>query len=200
MNQKPEKTSAEKANGFKRLFQSKSLRPILISAIIVLACALVYLVLSLTVLKEPAQEEKPTIGNHGEQMASGRPFVIDPFSFDALQGIRVENDFGGFYFYRGEDDEFYFENAEAVLYDSTTAWHQEQNYASAGDVLQNVSIVDSLMNFCRYLLSTEEVVGYDAEHMDSYGLAGRGRAAMTLEYTDSTGKEVKNTVFFGDND
>ena len=181
---------------FSRLWQDKRYRAILISGAAILLCAAVYLTLRFTVLRPEEDVPLPTVGNHGEAMASGRPFVIDPVSADLLQAIRVENEFGGFYYYRGEDGEFYFEGAESMYYDQTSDWMNNTS-ANMEDILQSVSMVDSLVNLVRYMLSVQEVEGYDPGNLASYGLEERGKAAVTLTYLDEAGEERSETVFFG---
>jgi hypothetical protein len=82
-----------------------------------------------------------------------------------------------------------------MFYDQSSDWmnNSSQNFS---DLLGSVSMVDSLINMVRYMLSTEEVVGYDKANLGKYGLADHGRAAVTLTYTKD-GKEASETVLFG---
>ncbi len=190
------KTEPKLKFSFSEIWSNPRGRAIFLSAAVIIVCAILYVVLLFTVLRpEEEAEPLPTIGNHGEKMENGRPFVMDPIQIDALQGIRVENEFGGFYYYRGSDNEFYFEGAEHMLYDQSSDWmnNTSQDFS---DLMQSVSMVDSLMNLVRYMLSTEEVVGYDKADLAKYGLADRGQAAVTLEYLDGDQK-VSKTVYFG---
>ncbi len=179
-----------------KIWQDKRLRAILVSAGIILICALVYVVLLFTILKSEEKEVLPTEGNHGEEMVNGRPFVIDPVSSDHILSIEVENEFGGFRYYRGDDDQYYFENAEFMFYDQNTDFMDEES-GSVTDILGNLSMVDSLVSLARYMLATEEVIGYDKTNLSAYGLEGRGQAAITLTYLDLEGKEVSKTAFIG---
>ncbi|MBR5295827.1 MAG: DUF4340 domain-containing protein, partial [Clostridia bacterium] len=181
---------------FVKMWQDKRLRAILVSAGIILICALIYVVLLFTVLKTEEEKVLPTEGNHGEEMANGRPFVIDPIESDRIVSIDVENEFGGFRYYRGEDDQYYFQDAEYMFYDQNTELTSEDS-DSVTDVLGSLSMVDSLVSLARYMLATEEVVGYDKTNLSAYGLENRGQAAITLTYLDETDKEVSKTAFIG---
>ena len=152
---------------FVKMWQDKRLRAILVSAGIILICALIYVVLLLTVLKTEEKEVLPTEGNHGEEMVNGRPFVIDPVESDRIVSIDVENEFGGFRYYLGEDDQYYFQNAEFMFYDQNTELTSE-NADTVTDVLGSLSMVDSLVSLARYMLATEEVVGYDKTNLSAY--------------------------------
>jgi len=177
------------------IWKNKRVRPILLLGAAVLLCLLVYLVLLFTVLRPDDQEQTPTIGNHGEEMFNGRPFVVDPIESSQITAIKVENDKGGFRYYRGEDDIFYFEDAEFMLYDVTSDWMNTSS-EDVEDVLQGVSMTYSLVNHVCYLLSTEEVVGYNPD-LSVYGLDGNGKASMTLCYLDAEGKEISQTLIYG---
>ena len=181
---------------FSRLWQQKRFRSIFISALIILFCVILYVVLLFTVLKPEKEEPLPTVGNHGEEMESGRPFVVDPVESDLMLSIKVENDLGSYRYYKGEDGQYYFEGAEMMYYDQTSDWMNQSN-EDLSDIMQSVSMVDSLVNLVRYMLATEEVVGFDKENLASYGLEGRGKAAVTLTYLDHDGNEKTDTVFFG---
>jgi len=168
----------------------------MISAAVIVLCLIVYLVLLFTVLRSEEEESAPTIGNHGEQMASGRPFVIDPIEAAQIQSIKVNNKEGGYEYYRGEDDEFYFRGAEAMLYDNSTAWMTAE-YETMTDMMDSISIIDSLMGLSRYMLSNEEVVGYNKDNLAAYGLDGQGKASMEVTFLDKDGNSVTKKVYFG---
>lgn len=196
MNQKNNQEKKKFKFSFSEMWKNPRSRAIFLSAAVIVACAILYVVLLLTVLRpEKAEDPLPTVGNHGEQMENGRPFVMDPVAIDDLQSIRVENEFGGFHYYRGTDGEFYFEGAEHMFYDQSSDWMNSSSQ-DFSDLLESVSMVDSLINLVRYMLSTEEVVGYDKADLAKYGLADRGQAAVTLTYTKGE-KTESGTVFFG---
>ena len=169
------KSAGKKRVNFKELWQNKRIRAIIIALAVVILAGVVYLVLSLTVLKPEAEEELPTIGPHGETMHNGRPFVMEPLESKQITGIRVENDFGGFNYYKGVDGNFYFEGAEAMLYDQTSDW-MTTDYEDLSDILASVSMIDGLYGISRYMLATAEVEGYDASNLAAYGLDGDGQA------------------------
>ncbi len=196
MNQKQE-TKQKGKFSLRTMWQDKRMRSILISAAIILVCALIYVVLLFTLLRPEEEKVLPTVGNHGEEMASGRPFVIDPVEVDMVESIEVENEFGGFLYYKSDDGQFYFKGAEAMFYDQTSDWMDGASEQDLSDIMQSVSMVDSLVNLTRYMLSTEEVVGYDKENLAAYGLEGRGKAAVTLTWKTKDGGTEKATVFFG---
>lgn len=191
-----EKNNQEKKFSLVKIWQDKRLRAILVSSVIILICALIYIVLLFTVLKGEEKEVMPTEGNHGEQMVNGRPFVIDPVSSDRILSIDVENEFGGFRYYLGEDDQYYFENAEFMFYDQNTDFTDEET-GNPTDVLSSLSMVDSLVSLARYMLATEEVVGYDKTNLAAYGLEERGQAAITLTYLNEKDEPVSKTAFIG---
>ena len=196
MNQKKNQAKTKMTFSFSQMWKNPRSRAIFLSAAVIVFCAILYVVLLFTVLRpEKEADPLPTIGNHGEKMENGRPFVMDPVEIDDLQSIRVENEFGGFHYYRGTDNQFYFEGAEHMFYDQSSDWmnNSSQDFS---DLLGSVSMVDSLINMVRYMLSTEEVVGYDKANLGKYGLADHGRAAVTLTYTKD-GKEASETVLFG---
>lgn len=182
---------------FAALWQDKRMRSIIISALVILLCVIVYVVLLLTVLKPEEKKELPTEGNHGEQMQSGRPFVVDPVEVNRVLGIKVENEFGGFNYYKGDDGEFYFEGAEAMYYDQTSDWMKGAEGQDLSNLMESVSMVDSLVNLVRYMLATEEVVGYSKDNLASYGLENGGKAAVTLTYSNDKGETESKTVRFG---
>lgn len=199
---KEKMSKPEQKNGFSlsSLWKNKRTRSILVSAGVIVFCALIYVVLLMTVLKPDdtdSKKELPTEGNHGEEMSSGRPFVIDPVEVDLVTGIKVENEFGGFNYYKGEDGQFYFEGAEAMFYDQTSDWMKGTEGQDLSNLMDSVSMVDSLVNLMRYMLSTEEVVGYDKDNLAVYGLDGRGKAAVTLSYLNEKNEVESETVFFG---
>ena len=179
------------------MWQDKRMRSILISAIVILLCAIIYVVLLFTVLKPEEAEELPTEGNHGEQMQSGRPFIIDPVEVNRVLGIKVDNEFGGFNYYKGDDGEFYFEGAEAMYYDQTSDWMKGSEGQDLSNLMESVSMVESLVNLSRYMLATEEVVGYNKENLASYGLENGGKASVTLTYSNDKGEKESKTVRFG---
>ena len=179
------------------MWQDKRMRSILISAIVILLCAIIYVVLLFTVLKPEEAEELPTEGNHGEQMQSGRPFIIDPVEVNRVLGIKVDNEFGGFNYYKGDDGEFYFEGAEAMYYDQTSDWMKGSESQDLSNLMESVSMVESLVNLSRYMLATEEVVGYNKENLASYGLENGGKASVTLTYSNDKGEKESKTVRFG---
>ncbi len=191
-----EKNNQEKKFSLVKMWQDKRLRAILVSSLIILVCALIYIVLLFTVMKGEEKEVLPTEGNHGEQMVNGRPFVIDPVESDRILSIDVENEFGGFRYYLGDDDQYYFENAEFMFYDQNTDFSDEETNNPA-DVLSSLSMVDSLVSLARYMLAAEEVVGYDKTNLAAYGLEGRGQAAITLTYLNEKDEEVSKTAFIG---
>ncbi len=182
---------------FAALWQDKRMRSIIISALVILLCVIVYVVLLLTVLKPEEKKELPTEGNHGEQMQSGRPFVVDPVEVNRVLGIKVENEFGGFNYYKGDDGEFYFEGAEAMYYDQTSDWMKGAEGQDLSNLMESVSMVESLVNLVRYMLATEEVVGYSKDNLASYGLENGGKAAVTLTYSNDKGETESKTVRFG---
>lgn len=179
------------------MWQDKRMRSILISAIVILLCAIIYVVLLFTVLKPEEAEELPTEGNHGEQMQSGRPFIIDPVEVNRVLGIKVDNEFGGFNYYKGDDGEFYFEGAEAMYYDQTSDWMKGSEGQDLSNLMESVSMVESLVNLSRYMLATEEVVGYNKDNLASYGLENGGKASVTLTYSNDKGEKESKTVRFG---
>ena len=179
------------------MWQDKRMRSILISAIVILLCAIIYVVLLFTVLKPEEAEELPTEGNHGEQMQSGRPFIIDPVEVNRVLGIKVDNEFGGFNYYKGDDGEFYFAGGEAMYYDQTSDWMKGSEGQDLSNLMESVSMVESLVNLSRYMLATEEVVGYNKENLASYGLENGGKASITLTYSNDKGEKESKTVRFG---
>ena len=179
-----------------KVWSNKRLRSVFLAAFAILLSVAVYVVLLNTVLKPEENDELPTVGKHGEEMANGRPFVVDPFDADKLLGIQVENEFGGFHYYRGEDGNYYFENAEAIFYDQTSDWMNNTSQ-DMSNILESVSMVDSLVNMIRYMLANEEVEGYNKSNLSAYGLEGRGKAAATIRYENENGEEDSKTVFFG---
>lgn len=179
------------------MWQDKRMRSILISAAVILLCAIVYVVLLFTVLKPEETEELPTEGNHGEQMQSGRPFIVDPVEVNRVLGIKVDNEFGGFNYYKGDDGQFYFEGAEAMFYDQTSDWMTGEDGQDLSNLLESVSMVDSLVNLVRYMLATEEVVGYSKDNLASYGFENGGKASVTLTYSNDKGETESKTVHFG---
>ncbi len=179
------------------MWQDKRMRSILISAAVILLCVIVYVVLLLTVLKPEVKDELPTVGNHGEEMQSGRPFVVDPVDANRVLGIKVDNEFGGFNYYKGEDGQFYFEGAEAMYYDQTSDWMKGAEGQDLSNLMESVSMVESLVNLVRYMLATEEVVGYTKDNLAAYGLEGDGKAAVTLTYSNDKGETESKTVRFG---
>ncbi len=197
MKEKNTKQESKFKDLFSSLWQNKRTRSILISAAVILICAVVYVVLLLTILKPEVKEELPTVGNHGEEMASGRPFVVDPVDVSKVRGIKVDNEFGGFNYYQGEDGNFYFEGAEVMYYDLTSDWMKDAEGKDLSNLLESVSMVDSLVNLVRYMLATEEVVGYSKDNLAPYGLENGGKAAVTLTYENDQGKNESKTVRFG---
>ncbi len=203
MNQNSVKKSKEPKNNtskfsFKELWNGRQTRSILIASGAILLCLVVYVVLMFTVLRDEEEIPLPTVGNHGEAMQNGRPFVIGPFEESQLRGISVNNDKGGFNYYMGEDGVFYFEDAEAMLYNITSAW-MDSNYneEELGDMVDTISITDSLVFISRYMLAIEEVVDYNKDNLAVYGLDGEGKASMTVTYVDKDGTEKSQTVYFG---
>ncbi len=190
-----EKEKSLNKKGIKALWENKRMRSILLSVGVILVCAVVYVVLLLTLLAPEEEEVLPTVGNHGEEMSGARPFIVDPVELNQIQSIRVDNDLGGFHFYRAEDKEFYFEGAEHMLYDSQSDFAGEEN-EDVKDVLSGFSAVDALYSLVRYMLSDEEVVGYNKD-LSVYGLNDGGKASLTLTYLDDDGNEVIEKVIFG---
>jgi len=173
------------------------MRSIIISAAVILLCVVVYVVLLLTVLKPEEKVEFPTKGNHGEEMQSGRPFVVDPIEANRVQGIKVDNEYGGFNYYKGDDGQFYFEGAEVMYYDQTSDWMKNAEGQDLSNIMDSVSMVDSLVNLVRYMLATEEVVGYSKDNLAPYGLENGGKAAVTLTYLNDKAEVESKTVRFG---
>lgn len=197
MNKNAGKKTAEKKFSFSQAWNNKRIRPIILSGIVIFVCVAVYAVLLLTVLKPEVEEEKPTIGNHGEQMMNGRPYIVGPYEASQVRSIRVENENGGFYYYMAEDGQFYFEGAEAQLYATDSEWmNANATQQEIQDAANSISIVDSLMFLSRSLLSTEEVLNYNPD-LSVYGLDGKGKASMTLSYVDGAGADAQTTVYFG---
>lgn len=182
-----------------RLWENKRLRSILITGAVILLCAIIYLVLLFTVLKSDEKAQtKPTIGNHGEQMENGKPFVVNPIESSQLLSVRVENEKGGYHYYKGTDGEFYFEGAESMLYDETATWNEEDySEEEMQDILSSLPITTSLVNFVSYMLADQEVVGYDKDNLAAYGLADGGLATLTVLYENDDGKEESKTVHIG---
>ncbi len=199
MNKKEQNKAPEKKKfSFSQIWADKRLRSIFLSACVILLCVVVYVVLILTVLKPVEEEERPTVGNHGEQMANGMPFVVDPIDTDLIQSIRVNNEYGGFHYYQAEDGKFYFEGAEALLYDESAAWMDEDaTEEDVSDVLNSFPMTESLLSFAGYMLAAQEVEGYDRDHLSNYGLEDEGKASMTVTYLDDDGNEASKTVYFG---
>lgn len=173
----------------------KRIRLIVIAAVLIAVGLAAYAVLRLTVLKDAPTQEQPAIGSDGETMQSGRPFVIEPLTLEQIQTIRVDNDYGGFCYYRGEDDQFYFEGAESLLYAEISSW-QSVDYESLEDIMSSISVVDTLFGLSRYMLATRKIEDYNSD-LSVYGLADNGQAAMTITYLDPDGKETEETVCFG---
>jgi len=196
---KKEQTPAKKKISFSALWGNKRTRSILVAAGVILLCVVVYVVLLFTVLKDDSTKtEKPTIGNHGEQMVNGKPFVIDPFEAENILSIKVENEKGGYEYYKGEDEKYYLRGAESMLYDENVAWNEEGfSEEQLQDMLSALPITSSLVNFASYLLADQELVGYDKDNLASYGLADGGKASMTVNYLDDDGKETTKTVYIG---
>lgn len=192
----PEKKNSKLAVNFSAIWQDKKLRSLFLSLCVVLFCAILYLVLHLTVLRPAAEEELPTIGNHGETMQNGRPFVIEPIEANGVLGIRVENEFGGFYYYLAEDGQYYFEGAESMLYQNTSDW-ASTSYEDLTNVAESMSIVDSLFGLSRYMLASSEVEGFDPQNLAAYGLDNGGKAKITVTFKNETGGESSQTVFIG---
>ncbi len=182
---------------FSALWQDRRMRSIIISAAVILICALVYIVLLFTLLKPEEKEELPTEGNHGEQMQSGRPFIVDPVDASRVLGIKVENELGGFHYYKGDDGQYYFEGAEAMYYDQTSDWMKDAEGQDLSNLLESVSMVDSLVNLVRYMLATEEVVGYNKDNLSAYGLDGDGKATVTFSYLNDKGETESKVLHFG---
>ncbi|MBP5288953.1 MAG: DUF4340 domain-containing protein [Clostridia bacterium] len=191
-----EKEGARKKFRLSELWNNKRTRSIVIALGVAILAGIAYLVLSLTVLKPDAEVEQPTVGPHGESMVNGKPFVVEPIESASITGIRVDNAFGGFYYYKGEDDQFYFEGAEKMLYDQTSDWMQA-DYEDLSDLMASVSMIDGLYGISRYLLASTEVVGYDPDNLAAYGLDNGGQATLTVTYLDEKGEEQKNVVHFG---
>ena len=160
---KKEQTPAKKKISFSALWGNKRTRSILVAAGVILLCVVVYVVLLFTVLKDDSTKtEKPTIGNHGEQMVNGKPFVIDPFEAENILSIKVENEKGGYEYYKGEDEKYYLRGAESMLYDENVAWNEEGfSEEQLQDMLSALPITSSLVNFASYLLADQELVGYN---------------------------------------
>lgn len=196
---KKEQTHVKKIISFSALWANKRTRSILIAAGVILLCVAVYVVLLFTVLKEDdTKTEKPTIGNHGEQMVNGKPFVIDPFEATNLLSVKVENEKGGYEYYKGEDGKYYLRDAEAMLYDENVSWNEEGvSEEQLQDLLSSLPITSSLVNFVSYMLADQELVGYDKDNLASYGLADGGKATMTVNYLDDDGKETTKTIYVG---
>ena len=93
-----EENKVKKKLNFRAIWNDKRMRSILIATAVIILCAILYLVLLFTVLKPEEAEPLPTIGNHGEQMSNGRPFVVDPISAEQIVSIKVDNDKGGFHY------------------------------------------------------------------------------------------------------
>lgn len=178
------------------LWKNKRTRAMILAFVAVFLAGAVYLALSLTVLRPDKEEEYPTVGNHGETMVNGKPFVIEPLESDKITGIRVENGEGGFYYYKAEDGVYYFEGAEGILYDETSDW-QNLDVSKLSDAMEGVSMVDALFGTARYLLAASEVVGFDSSRPELYGLGEKTSARMTVTYLDEDGAEKSETVLFG---
>lgn len=184
---------------FSSLWKNRRTRSVIIAAAAIVLGFAVYLVLHFTVLKpDDTVVQKPTIGNHGEQMANGKPFVINPIETDAFISIKVENENGDYEYYKGTDNKFYFKGAEAMIYDESLAWNQEDySEEEIQDILSSLPITTSLVNLTGYLLANQELVGYDKDHLEIYGLDGKGKATLTVTYLGDDGNEVTETVYIG---
>ncbi|MBE6712468.1 MAG: DUF4340 domain-containing protein [Ruminococcaceae bacterium] len=195
-----EKVTSKKGGkfSFAELWKNKRSRSIIVSAGVILVCAVIYIVLLMTILKPADEKQKvyPTVGNHGEQMSKDKPFVMNPVEVDKMTGIKVENEFGGFHYYKGADGQFYFENAEAMFYDQTSDWMKGEEQ-DLSNLTESTSMVESLVSLSRYMLSAGEVVGYDKNNLQIYGLDNGGKASLTLTYLNDKGETESQTVLFG---
>lgn len=181
-----------------KLWQDRRMRSILLSGALILLCVAVYVVLLLTVLQPDEETLIPTVGNHGEQVSpNGNPYIVDMIKKDQLRGVKVVNKKGGFHYYRGEDGQFYFEGAEAIIYETGSDYtNGTAAPEEAGDVLGSISMTLALETYVCQLVTLEEVVGARSE-LAAYGLEGEGYASLYLTYVDGQGQEVTSHVVFG---
>ena len=122
----------------------------------------IYVVLVNTVLKSDDLPAEP----------SGQIRLYDKIETEELASVVVENANGTFRFYRGTDGEFYFEGAEALIYDS---------YMTA-----------LLTSDARSAIASRTVEGYDANALSVYGLSqGDESAVVTVTASDGTVRVIR---------
>ncbi len=180
-------TGTRKRFRFADLWQKKQMRSIVIAAGIVLLCGLVYLVLSLTVLKPAATQESVDNGL----------YVIEKMKVEQIRTVRVKHQEGGFCYYLAEDGEYYFEGAESLLYDSTADYLSGQQAPDQMvDPTGFFSMTDSLMLLLSQLYAEQELMQFN-EDLSVYGLDGAGKASVELTFVDAGGTERCETIIFG---
>lgn len=181
------KTMAGKRVRFAELWQKKQMRSIMIAAGIVLLSGLVYLVLSLTVLKTTETQEPVNTGL----------YVIEKMKVEQVRTVRVKHQEGGFCYYLAEDGEYYFEGAESLLYDTTADYLSgEQAPDEVVDPTGLFSMTDSLLLLLSQLYAEQELVQFN-EDMSVYGLDGDGKASVEFTFVDGSGTERCETIIFG---
>ncbi len=180
---KPE-NQGEKKFSFDMIWNDRYLRSIFLAGCAIILAALLYVVLRYTLLRP--EEEIPE---------AERPFIVEKITEDQIQSIRVKNAYGGFYYYRGEDDAFYFEGAESMLYDASGAW-MDNTSENMNDVLSSVSMTQSLTLLLGNMRATEEVIGYNKDNLSAYGFDDGGKSVVELTY-QKDGANITKTVRFG---
>lgn len=143
----------------------KQQKLIIVIAAVVIVFAVLYGVLGSILAPDETDTPPATVGNHGETMLNGRPYIYDKIDKTNVKSITVENEKGGYTIYRGVDDDFYFKGLEHVYYD-------EYMLSAATTNFTNV-------------LAIQEVVGYTADELENYGLKdGAHKASFEVNTVD----------------
>lgn len=174
----------KKKFSFAQIWNDRYLRSIFLAGCVIVAAALVYTVLHFTILRPVETEVEPE-----------RPYIVEKLTEDQVQSIQVKNDYGEFLYYRGEDDNFYFEGAESMLYDITSDW-MEDSTGNMENILSSVSMTQSLVLLLSNMRAAQVVEGYNADDLAPYGLGDGGKAVVELSY-EKDGQTVTKTVRFG---
>ncbi len=174
----------KKKFSFDMIWNDRYLRSIFLAGCVIVVAAVVYAVLHFTLLKPV--EETPE---------AERPYVVEKLTEDQIQSIEVENELGAFRYYRGEDDNFYFEGAESMLYDTSAGWMNDSS-ENMEDILSSVSMTQSLTLLLSNMRAAEVVEGYNKDNLAAYGLGDGGRSVVKLSY-EKDGATVEKTVRFG---
>lgn len=172
-------TVTKKKFSFDQIWNDRYLRSIFLAACVVLAAVLVYTVLHFTILRPEEETPEPE-----------RPYIVEKLTEDQIQSIKVQNALGDFLYYRGEDDNFYFEGAESMLYDTSSDW-LENNSENMDDILSSVSMTQSLTLLLSNMRAAEEVIGYDKANLAAYGMGEGGKAVVELTYMKGDDKITK---------